>query len=403
MNKSTYKKCIKYVIILGIVAYIIMFVYAFFVQDIDTFVLESGTVEEINVADGVITRAEEVVTLEIQDDLYPLVASGERVSKGQVLATVKTDKTKEVEDKIDKLNEELGHTLPLTSFDSTVKSLDTETNEILNRLIDKKGYKSLEVINDYKEAINKLLQQKVYKIGEITSEDENVNEYIRKMDEYKKQLKKSQVNVLSTMAGTVVYKLDGYEEVLTVDLIPSYTVENLESFSVPKGELVGTSKNNSFKIVDNLECYITVLLDTQEAKDAYVDQKVKLRFPEVDTHLEVTGTIDYISFSQSGYLITFKINKAIESLINYRKTKVEVVWDSEYGYKVPSNTILRESEEDKVYIYLGRNYIVEKKVTVKKEYGDYAIIEGRDGDKLYLYDSVVLDIQNVNLNKLLKY
>lgn len=403
MDKSTYKKYIKYVIIIGIIAYIIMFIYAFFVQEIDTFILESGTVEEINVADGFITRAEEVVTLEIKDDLYPLVSSGERVSRGQVLATVKTDKVREVEEKIDKLNEELGHILPLTSFDSTIKTLDTETNKILTQLIDKKGYKSLGVINNYKDAINKLLQEKVYKIGEITSEDENVNEYIKKMNEYKNQLKKSQINVLSTMAGTVVYKLDGYEKMLTVEKIPSYTIDSLQSFNISKGELVGTSKNNSFKIVDNLECYITVLLDTKEAKDAYVDQKVKLRFPEVDTHLEVTGTIDYISFSSNGSLITFKINKAIESLINYRKTKVEVVWDSEYGYKIPANAILRENEENKVYIYLGRNYIVEKKINIKKEYGDYAVIEGRDGDKLYLYDSIIMDIKNVNLNKLLKY
>ena len=57
----------------------------------------------------------------------------------------------------------------------------------------------------------------------------------------------------------------------------------------------------------------------------------------------------------------------------------------------------------RIYLSLGRNYIVEKQVNIKKEYNDYAIIEGAEGDKLYLYDCVVLNASNINLNKMLKY
>ena len=402
MSKSIYKNYIKFVIIIGIIAYIIMFVYTFFVQDIETHILQLGTVEQINSADGIITRSEEVVTLNTKDTLYPMVSSGERVSKGQVLATIKTDKVKDIEDEINKLNEELGHISPLSSFNSDIKTLDVETNSLLEKLIEKKSYKSFETLANYKDSLNKCLQGKIYKIGDITSEDTKVNEYILKMNSYNKALEQAKGNVTSTMAGTVVYKLDGYEKLLTVEQIPAYTVETLENFNIPKGELVGTRKVNSFKIVDNLECYITVLLDTEEAEDAYVDQKVKIRFPEIDTRLEVTGTIDYITFTPEGNLITFKINRGIEAILNYRKTKVEIVWESEKGYKVPSNAILKDENGGKVYLYLGRNYIVEKNVEIKKEYNDYAIIEGNEGDKLYLYDRIILDIKNVNLNKMLK-
>ena len=82
MSKPTYKNYIKIGIIFGVVAYIIMFVYTFFVQDISTIVLKNGIVEEVSIADGIITRTEEVVTLNVEDNLRPLVSSGERVSKG---------------------------------------------------------------------------------------------------------------------------------------------------------------------------------------------------------------------------------------------------------------------------------------------------------------------------------
>jgi hypothetical protein len=145
------------------------------------------------------------------------------------------------------------------------------------------------------------------------------------------------------------------------------------------------------------------VLDKKESEDAYVDQRVKVRFPEIDSALEVDGVIDYMNFTSEGNVITIKINRAIEKIMNYRKTKVEIVWDSEEGYKVPSNTIVKEGDKNKIYLYLGRNYVVEKCINIIKEYNGYAIIEAAEGNKIYMYDSVILNASNINLNKLLKY
>lgn len=402
MNKPTYKNYIKIGIILGFVAYTIMFVYTFFIQDIETIVLKNGIVEEVSVADGIITRTEEVVTLDLEDALNPLVSSGQRVSKGQALATIENSNIIAIEEKIDILNKEIGNIVSPSSFDSELKVLDSEIVGSLNKIIKLDNYNSFSSLETLRDTLNQTLQKRIYKIAEIDKLNKEVNSYISKMNEYNSELKKMQTTVKSIMAGTVLYKLDGYEKVLTIEKISTYTPEILETLNIPKGELVGTSKENSFKIVDNLECYITVVLDKKEVTDAYVDQKVTLRFPEIDNTLEVTGVIDYMSFTSDGSVITFKINRGIENIMNYRKTKVEVVWDSEEGYKVPVNTIVKDGEKNKIYLYLGRNYVVEKYINIIKEYDGYAIIEGTEGNKLYMYDSVVLDACNINLNKMLK-
>lgn len=401
MNKTIYQDYIKVVIILAIIAYIIMFVYTFFVQDIETMVLESGIVEEVDIVDGIITRTEEVVTLNLTDTLTPLVSSGERVSKGQALAIIENDQIRELENNINKLNEEMGTVAAPTSFNADIKNLDNGIDNLLNKVIKSRGYMSITKIEETKNELNQKLQSKIYKIAEIDTSNTEVEDYITRMNKYKATLKSSQTTIKSIMAGTVVYKLDGYEKVLTTEKISSYTPEMLEEFNIPKGELIGSNKENSFKIVDNLECYITVVLE--EKKDIDVDEKVILRFPEIDNTLNVTGTIDYINLTPDGAVITFKINKGIEKIINYRKTKVEIVWDSEEGYKLPKNAIVQEGEKNKIYLYLGRNYIVEKFVEIKKEYNDYVIIDGAEGDRLYLYDSVIVNASNIKLNKMLKY
>jgi biotin carboxyl carrier protein len=400
MSKSVYKNYIKIVIILGIIAYIIMFVYTFFIQSIETLPLERGIVEDVNVTDGIITRTEEIVTLNIEDDIIPLVSEGERVSKGQALATIENSAIRNIQNKIEKLNEELENIITPNSFDVEVRNLNNEVAYLLNKIIKTDTYNSFGDILGYKNIINDNLQKKIYKISQVEPKNSEIINYITKLNKLEKELANEQTIIKSIMAGTVIYKLDGYEKILTTDMISSYTTE---SFDIPSGELVGTSKEHSFKIVDNLECYVTVVLDTNESELAYVDQKVTLRFPEIDTSLEVFGVIDYINFTPNGDVITFKINKGIEKILNYRKTKVEVVWDYEEGYKVPSNSIVKEGEKNKIYLYLGRNYVVEKYIEIKKQSGEYAIIEGTDGNKLYLYDSVILDSGNINLNKVLKY
>ena len=127
MSKSTYKNYIKAVIILGIVAYTIMFVYTFFIQEIDTMTLKKGIVEEVSVADGIITRTEEVVTLNVENELDPLVSSGERVSKGQALATIKNEDVLSIEKEIEELNKSMGNIVAPDYFDSEIKSLYTKT------------------------------------------------------------------------------------------------------------------------------------------------------------------------------------------------------------------------------------------------------------------------------------
>lgn len=398
-KKFNFKNSIIFFLIL---AYCIMFIHTFFSQNVDTVVLTSGIIEEVDKTDGIITRSESVISSDVSGILYPKISPGDRVSKGQVVAVVKNEQVKEVEKKIEELNEKIDKLTVPSFFNNDIKLLESEISEVLTQVIKSDYYKTFTKVSGYKTSLDTKIQKKAKIIGNESPIGSVAQNYITQLEKYESELNKVQAEIVSPIAGTVVYKLDGYEEILTADAISLYDTKTLDKLNIPKGELIGTLKDNSLKIVDNIEGYITVILNSENARQAQVDQKVELRFPEIDNNLKIIGRIDYMNLEQNGnVVITFRVNRAIETLLNYRKVKVDVIWKTTEGYKVPTSAILKNENENKVYILAGRSYVVEKIVEIKEEVGDYAIINGTEGNKLYLYDSIIVDASNVNFNKML--
>ena len=90
----------RFVIIALVCAYIIMFVYTFFAQSIETTNITYGKLEMSETVYGYITRNEQIVTSNVNGELYPVMNEGERVSKGQAVAVVKNDNSEVISEKI---------------------------------------------------------------------------------------------------------------------------------------------------------------------------------------------------------------------------------------------------------------------------------------------------------------
>jgi len=288
-NKANIK---KFIIIILILVYGIMFIQTFFSQNVETVILTSGVIEEVDETDGIITRSEQVVTAEVNGVVYPQISPGERVSKGQVVAVVKNEQVKEVEKKIEELNEKMDKLVVPSFFNNDIKLLDNEISETLTQIIKSDYYKVFSKSQSYKSSLDSKIQKKAKIIGNESPVGSVAQNYISQLEKYETELNSVQAEIISPIAGTVVYRLDGYEEILTADAISMYDVETFEKLNIPKGELIGTLKENSLKIVDNIEGYITVILNSKNANEAEVDQRVELRFPEIDNDLKITGKKD---------------------------------------------------------------------------------------------------------------
>ena len=391
----------RFVIFAGIIAYIIMFVYTFFAQHIDgTINIEYGTVEAKEVTTGYITRNEQIVSADILGELYPVVLEGERVSKNQSVAVVKNGNSEQIEDKIKEIKDKLSVLATPKIFSNDIKLLESDVNNSLNNLMLGNYNENFSTLSFVRNKIEDKLSKKAIIIGEAGANGTIENTYYEELKKYESQLTSSQAELVAPIAGTVAYKLDGYEEVFAYSAISDYDMETLEEMNVPSGELVGTTKPNSFKIVDNIEGYVTVISDSKEALEAKVDKKIKLRFPEISPE-EILGKIEYVTIENDKAVITFRINRMLEDLINYRKVKVEMIWDSAEGLLVPASAIKTEEDGNSKIFVINGNRAIEKQVDVLICSNDEAIIKSEEGYSIILYDEIAKYAEKVNKNKII--
>ena len=249
---------------------------------------------------------------------------------------------------------------------------------------------------DNKNVINDKLTKRAKITGELSADGSAIKQYTAEIEGYQKQLNSLQSELIAKNPGVVVYNVDGYEEVFSSQALGNYTSKKLEELKIPMGEIVGTTKENGFKIVDNIEGYITVVLTSEKAKSVKIDEGYYLRFPEISQDL-VKARVEYISMEEDKTVLTFKITTHIEQLINYRKLKVEVVWDSTEGLKINNSAIYKDGEANKVQVMLNKNYKEEKEIKIVGSNSEYSIIESKDSNnKIRPYDEII--IQN-NTNK----
>ena len=180
------------------------------------------------------------------------------------------------------------------------------------------------------------------------------------------------------MSGVVSYRVDDLEEVLTPNNFENLNKDMLEKFNLQTGQIVTTSSNKG-KIINNYECYICTILDSEEAKKSEVGDKVTLRLSTQD---EIEAKISYIQKQDSkSVLIVFRIGDCVEKLIDYRKISFDVIWWRYEGLKIPKSAIIYDN---------GLSYVVrtrggyKDKILVKilRENENYCIIDSFSNDDL---------------------
>lgn len=142
-------------------------------------------------------------------------------------------------------------------------------------------------------------------------------------------------------------------------------------------------------MIDNFKCYIATTMNSKEAMQAKVNDKVKIKI----SNEEEDAKIIQINEESGKRTIIFQINKMTEALINHRKIAIEVIWWDVSGLKVPNQAL---TEENGLY-YVTRNKAgIEAKilVKVKKQTDKYTIIESYKNEELQEMGMSIQDIRN---------
>ena len=398
------KKIIVYVAIFLVVIYVIYTIYLLIKQPTDIFTLEEGTLYSEETDIGYVIRDEVVVQGQnYKNGMEKIKSEGEKVAVNEAVFRYYTKNEDSLKSKIaqldTKIQEAMANEKELPASD--MKSLETQINQ---KLLEISNINDATKLEEYKKEINELITKKANIAGELSPQGSYLKELIQERKNYEKELNSGAEYVNSSKSGVVSYKVDGLEDVLkpTEECFSTLTKEYLENLDLKTGKIVPTSEESG-KIIDNTYCYIATISGTEEAKNAEIGDKIKVRLPSGS---EVSAEIMYILQEENDRVLILKIEKGVEELISYRKISFDLIWWSETGLKVPNQAIVKEN--DLAYVVRNRaGYLNKLLVKIKKEGKKYSVVEPYDTEelkelgfsneeiisykKISLYDEVILN------------
>lgn len=393
-----HKRKIVMLLLLCIIIYIIFVVVQLIRNPTDTVYVEIGQIQEEESAVGYIIRDETVLKGEnYKNGIEQIKTEGEKVAKGEAIFRYYTNNESDLVEKIKDLDVKIDEAMSNESnlFSSDTKVLEEQIDSSIYELY---GESDLTKIQENKQEISNNMTRKAKIAGELSPSGSYLNKLIDERSEYENELNSGAEYLTATRSGVVSYRVDGYEEVLTVDDFSKYTKEFLNDLNLKTGQIIPTN-SESGKIIDNYSCYIVSVLDSEYARDAETGDEVQLRLPSGSI---VNATIEYKTEEDGEYILTFKINNNIDELIDYRKISFGVIWWSETGMRVPNSAIQYEQKGDNQVPYVIRQRIeYQDKILVKvlKSNERYSVVTNYTSDELIEMGYTTDEIKNrVNIS-----
>ena len=383
------------VVLLIVLSFCIYNIIMLIVNPTDTFMVEEGSITEEEDTIGYIIRSEQVVTgKNYKNGMEQIKSEGEKVAKNEPIFRYYSNGEDELEKKISELDKKIDEAMQKEEENPSddISALEAQISEKLDQL---QGETDLTKIREYKKDIDSYIDRKSRIVGERSPAGSYLKKLIDERSSYENELNEGIEYVNAPVSGTISYKIDGYEEILTPEKFDTINKDLLESIEIKTGQIIATN-SESGKIIDEFNFYIACILSSEISQEVEVGDDVTIR---LSSGKEVPATIEYISKEDNDRIIIFEVNQNIQDLISYRKISLDIVWWSSSGKKIPNESIAKEQKGENEISYVIRkrdNY--EDKIYVKILRGNdkYSVVTNYSRDELKELGFTTEEIRNVN-------
>ncbi len=401
------RKIIISILLFAIIVYSIIVVYKLIGNPVDNFFVENGEITFEESTEGYIIRDETIVEgNNYKNGIAQIKSEGDKVAKGESIFRYYSNNEEDLTKKIKDLDVKIQDAMSKdnTLFSSDIKLLESQIEQ---KLVDIYEQNDIQKIKEYKKDINTYITKKAKIAGEKSPSGSYIKKLIDERTSYENKLNEGAEYVTAPKSGVVSYRVDGLEDVLSVDGFSKLNKKFLDDLKLKTSQVIATSEEKG-KIINNFKCYLACYIKSDKAKEAKIGDKVKIRLPNSK---ETTATVEYISVEEdNGVLLVFGLENYVEELISYRKIAFDIIWWSDKGLKVPNSAILKDENNisyvvrnragyyEKIYVNVLRNnnnYSIVKNYTTKElqELGiDNNQISNRKS--ISLYDQLVLEPTN---------
>lgn len=354
-------------------------------------------------ATGYIIRDEQLLTSELDGVLSYSVDDGERVGHGGTVASVfSSPSAAATQSQIDSLQNQLTILKSITGINGTaVTDLDQINDIVQSALTDavmSAAYDNLSGSQSAADALFAAINRRLI----VTDGSIDLSSTIASVEAEIKSLKGSitgeGARIVSDRAGYFVSQVDGYENVLTFDMIDNLTPDMLESLQPEE-----TAQNCIGKTVSEVDWHIAVAVSMEQSLRFKEGQSLSVEMPLSSiSRLPVTVSKINKSSVTGDAVLVLKCNYMNGELACIRTQPTEVILSSCSGLRISSSAIRTVDGVRGVYIVNG---VQLKFVPIELIYtgNGFIICKSSDtSDGLRLYDDVVVGGKDLYDGKVVK-
>lgn len=398
--KKNKKEFLMKIIFFATVIYVIFAIYLIFKTPTETITVEQGVLTEEEMATGYIIRSENVIKgKNYKNGISQILSEGEKAAKDQTVFRYYGKSEEELQANIDEINLKIQQALEKEKdsiFSADAKTLE---NQIETKVQNIQNLKDVQTISEYKKEISNIVEKKAKIFGENSQSGSYIKKLMNEKEQYEKKLTDGSEYIKAPVSGIVSYRVDGFEEVLGTENFDNLTSEILEKLDIKTGKIVSTN-NECAKIIDDFNCYIAVVLNSDTAKKAEIGEFVNITLASGN---EIKTSIIHKKIQDDGKaLIVFKLPVLTDELMSYRKISFNITWWSYSGIRIPNSSII---EENNLKYVMKKTSKGNEKILVKilRKNDNYSIVssysledlqqlgvDSSENTKLNIYDAILV-------------
>lgn len=377
-----------------VISYIVYNAFAYSYSPIDTQRLtEETTIEETIDFKGFALRDEKIIDTSASGTVIPLAHDGKRVANGDDIAVVcQNDDQAAAYTKLESLKHELERYKNINDPDGTQElsadKLNTKISDAYDDIMDAITTGAYDELPDALTAYaDKCATKQILTEGSI-----DLSAKLTSLENEIATLTAQNINYSSVKApksGYYINTIDGYESALSYKDALSLTSQQIGS--ALNAEPAAVSGNSLGKIVESYKWYIVGETESQNSSYFKNGAKITVNFPKEGVN-HVTMLVEKADTQGDKMTVVLSCSLMDETFANMRTEDMQIVTKSHTGYRVPSN-VIRFDEDNNTGIYVLRGKIITFiPVEIIYTEDDFAIISSSssNGKSVRLYDEVII-------------
>lgn len=390
-----YNRIIVLIAVAALLLYAGYMALNYFRDPLSTILAVEVSVSEGRSVEGWVVREEQLLTSSSAITV-PERSEGEKVGAGQVVAMGYSDADAQTrQDQIELLSaqlEQLTYATTVAAEAGDTTSLDDAVFQQLTAWAKLTASQSLSESVDVSTALKGLILRHGADDGALTALNSQIAQIQSQLTSLETQAVGDTTSINAPVAGYFSADVDGYEQVLTPELLSTMSIAQLESL-----EPTAISSNAFGRLITSSRWYYVAAVPTENLKELDVNDTATVQFA-ISGSESLPMQVERLGDDENGQsLLVLSSESSLQSVTLLRRQQADIILRSHHGLRVPKEAI-RTDEAGNTGIYILETTSAQwKPVTLLYDDGDSYVValDKSATDNLWPGDEIIVNAKEL--------